>query len=352
MPTLAAKESPYPMIDAQTTSTKSPVPVTIPARAEEMKESSETIPTAIIIPAHNEEKYLQNLLDSIRLHGPKTPQVIVVDNGSTDETASIATAFGAHLVKTSERLYPSQARNLGVANVDQHRKVLIFLDADVELTSEWQSEWNRTASLLSENSLQVTGGTYDVSKAPCWLERNWFAPMRSRKWSHINGGNLLTTKALFDSIGGFDTNLETGEDVDFCVRAHQTGANVVINDAFRVHHEGYPRTLHGFIMRERWHGAGDFVSLKHVLRSQVAIATVVFATLHIALFAASADFFVSRKMLFMPLTCITAIAVLCLGSALKMLPRGRYGAIAQVTCIMYFYYLGRSLSLIDALMGR
>ena len=338
------------MINTQTAPTKPPVPVTIPAHDEEMKDNSEKIPTAIIIPAHNEQEYLKGLLESIRLHGPDNSQIVVVDNGSTDDTSSIATAFGASLVKTSERLYPSQARNLGVANANRHPEVLIFFDADVELTPEWKCEWNRTASLIAAGHLHVTGGTYDVSKAPCWLERNWFAPMRSRKWSHINGGNLLTTKALFDSIGGFDPSLETGEDVDFCARAHQTGANVIINDAFRVHHEGYPRTLYEFIRRERWHGAGDFVSLRQTLRSQVAIATVVYATLHIALLATLIDFFISRKMLFMPLTCAAAIAVLCLGSALKMLPRGRYGAIAQVTLIMYFYYLGRSLSLIDALM--
>ena len=314
-----------------------------------MQDNGESIPSAIIIPAHNEQAYLKNLLDSIRSYGPRNTQVIVVDNGSTYDTAAVATAFGADLMKTPDRLYPSRARNLGVANVDKHREALIFLDADVELTPEWQAEWNRTASLILENRLQVTGGTYDVSKAPCWLERNWFAPMRARKWSHINGGNLLTTKSLFQSIGGFDPDLETGEDVDFCVRAHKAGANVVINDALRVHHEGYPRTLRGFIRRERWHGAGDFVSLRHVLRSQVAIATVVYAALHIALLTTLVAFLVSRKMLFMPVTCAAAIAILCLASAVKMLPRGKYSAVAQATYIMYFYYFGRSLSLVDAL---
>ena len=314
-----------------------------------MKNSGEEIPCAIIIPTHNEEAYLKNLLDSIRLYGPKDSQVIVVDNGSTDETAGIATSFGVNLVKTSGRLYPSQARNLGVTSVDQYREALIFLDADVELTSEWRHEWNRTASLITENYLRVTGGTYDVSKTPCWLERNWFAPMRSRVWSHINGGNLITTKTLFNSLGGFDPALETGEDADFCARARQMGAKVIINDAFRVYHEGYPKTLYGFIRRERWHGSGDFVSFRRALRSQVAIATVVFATLHIALFAALVGLLVSRKMLFMPPVCAAAISVLCLGSALKMLPRARYGVMVQATCIMYFYYFGRSLSLVDAL---
>lgn len=314
-----------------------------------MKSNTEDNPSAIIIPAHNEQSCLRGLLESIRLYGPSNPQVIVVDNGSTDDTASIATAFGTTLVKTSGRLYPSQARNLGVANVTKHREVIIFLDADVELTKDWRSEWNRTAPLIAEGRIQVTGGTYDVSKTPCWLERSWFSPLRSRKWSHINGGNMLTTKTLFHSIGGFDTNLETGEDVDFCVRARQSGATVVIDDAFRVHHEGYPKTLLGFIRRERWHGAGDFTSLKHGVRSQVAIATVIYAALHIALLATLGGLFITRKMLLMPLACAAAIATLCVGSAFKMLPRGRYGLIIQATFIMYFYYLGRSLSLFDAI---
>jgi len=314
-----------------------------------IKDNAETIPSAIIIPAHNEQAFLRGLLVSIRSYGPRNSQVIVVDNGSTDDTASIATAFGATLVKTTEQLYPSQARNLGVANADPHRTVLIFLDADVELTSEWQVAWTRTALALMKTPHQVTGGTCDVSKSPCWLERNWFGPIRSRKRSYINGGNLLTTKALFNSIGGFDSNLETGEDVDFCVRAQQAGASVVLNDAFRVHHEGYPKTLREFVRRERWHGTGDFMSLKRILRSQVANATVVYTTLHIALFATVVDTFVSRKTLFMPITCVAAITVLCFGSALKMIPRENYRGIAQTTCIMYFYYFGRSLSLIDAL---
>ena len=76
-----------------------------------MKSNTEDNPSAIIIPAHNEQSCLRGLLESIRLYGPSNPQVIVVDNGSTDDTASIATAFGTTLVKTSGRLYPSQARN-------------------------------------------------------------------------------------------------------------------------------------------------------------------------------------------------------------------------------------------------
>lgn len=80
---------------------------------------------AIIIPALNEQESLRHLLPEI----PKTAtQVIVVDNGSTDDTARVATELGAKVIWEPTRGY-GQACLTGIAAA-KTADIIVFLDAD------------------------------------------------------------------------------------------------------------------------------------------------------------------------------------------------------------------------------
>jgi GT2 family glycosyltransferase len=305
---------------------------------------------AIIIPAHNESKYIRSLLESIDRYGPRGCHVVVVDNGSTDGTAEIAATCGATLVHSESRVFPSVARNLGVARADRRAELLVFLDADVELTSEWRDQWARASVELESDPMQITGGTCDVAKVPSWIERVWFLPMRDRKRTDLDGANLITTRKLFQEIGGFDETLETAEDVDICARARKHGARIVLNNEFRVHHEGYPKTLGHFIRRERWHGKGALASINHALASPVTLATAAFAALHLLVLASFAAALWGKVSYFVPLTCVALTLSLCLASVLKKFPHQSLSALPQTLFIMYVYYVGRSLCIWDAIL--
>lgn len=317
------------------------------------QQHSTAIRVAIIIPAHNESQFLQGLLDSVQSYGPAEAQVIVVDNGSTDGTAEIARKHGAVIVSVPSRISPSLARNMGVAQASVECEILIFLDADVLLTPEWRAEWEKTAQSIFENKEQLTGASYDVSKRPGWIERNWYAPLASRIPTTINGGNLITSHDLFKKIHGFDARLETGEDVDFCVRAQQAGAQLIINRGFRTHHEGNPKTIAAFVKRERWHGTGDVVSFSHAIASRVVLMACVFAVLNLCLFGSIACALACGKGFGLALTSFLGIVAVCWVSSKKIGGRGGLGGLGLgATVIAYFYYLGRLLSIWDAVKAK
>ena len=95
------------------------------------------ISISFIIPAFNEQDFISRCLGSI-LDGCKGSridvQVIVVDNGSTDETASISSGFTGEVYSIG-RASVSFARNYGVTKAAHN--IIAFIDGDVELTDEW-----------------------------------------------------------------------------------------------------------------------------------------------------------------------------------------------------------------------
>lgn len=301
----------------------------------------------VVIPAHNESAFIGGTLDSVRRYGPPEAQVIVIDNGSTDDTAERAATSGANVVRVHSKLFPAAARNIGAETANPPGSLLVFLDADVELTAQWQSEWFAQFESLQANPMQITGAAHDISKQPSWIERVWFAPIRARKSSYVPGGNIITTRALFASLNGFDAKLETGEDVDFCNRARNLGASVVLNDGFKAHHEGFPKDIRHFIKRERWHGIGDFTTFQHAIRSPVVWATAIFVILH-ALGIGAAVYAAIAGNSFLPAwLCAAGIVALCISGAKRAVGSNHFSAGAAA--LMYIYLLGRTLSMWDAL---
>ena len=128
------------------------------------------------------------------------------------------------------------------------------------------------------------GDYYHISKSPSWIEKIWYEPIYNKPHNYLCGGNIIVDKNTFNNLGGFNENFETGEDVEFCRRFTDRGGNILIDDKLYIYHEGYPKTLKHFFLKERWHGKSDFYSVKSILSSNVAIATILFSVLHLLLF--------------------------------------------------------------------
>jgi glycosyltransferase involved in cell wall biosynthesis len=303
---------------------------------------------SIIIPAHNEGKFIRRLIQSIRQYGPPGAEIIVVDNGSVDQTAQLAGEEGATVIRSSTRVFPAVARNIGAERSDPRRDILIFLDADVELTEEWHAEWSARAPSLRTDPMQVTGAICEVSRHPTWIERRWFSPMRTRNRAHVDGANIIIARALFDLLQGFDACLETGEDVDLCARANKLGARVVLNNGFKVHHEGGPKTIGSFVRRERWHGTGDFVTMRRVIRSPVALASAAFAVFHVCAVIAVLHLLIVGRGWSAVAVCAVGIIGLCLAGVARIFPKSTLATRLAAIPLMYLYYYGRSLSMMDA----
>ena len=119
----------------------------------------------IIIPAYNEEAYLQPTLDAIhgsvahvRTDTDVDVEIVVVDNNSVDGTAEVDRRYGATVVAESE-LGISRARNTGARN--GCGDVLVFVDADVLVPRTTLLEIH---SVMSDPA--CVGGGVDVDYRP------------------------------------------------------------------------------------------------------------------------------------------------------------------------------------------
>jgi glycosyltransferase involved in cell wall biosynthesis len=89
--------------------------------------SAAHVPVSVVIPAYNEEARIREALASVRAQTVQPYEIVVVDDGSTDRTASIARAAGARVIEQPNRGLAA-ARNAGIRAAGA--PWIAFLDAD------------------------------------------------------------------------------------------------------------------------------------------------------------------------------------------------------------------------------
>ncbi|GAB4190328.1 MAG: glycosyltransferase [Phycisphaeraceae bacterium] len=185
---------------------------------------------SFVIPAHNEAKLLPGTLRSIH-EAARTAglnyEVIVVDDGSTDETAAVARESGARVVRVEHRQI-SRTRNSGVWETDG--KVLIFIDADTRVT----------AGVLTAVDKAVTDGAVGGG---AWVRFGEAIPFYARIAFPIftfiylrllklaAGCFLFCTRETFEATGGFDETLFACEEVAFSRAVRRHGRFVIVPEA-------------------------------------------------------------------------------------------------------------------------
>lgn len=219
---------------------------------------------SVIIPCKDEEPILSITLARLCQEAKlgHIIEIILVDNGSSDKSIEIAEEYrGVRVLSCPGTI--ADARNFGAAHAKG--EFLCFIDADVEIERGWSQE---VVAFIEKHASDihsiVFGNTYGVRDDSTWIERVWARSLSGRKRiTYINGGNIICSSALFRSLNGFDGGLITGEDVDLSQRAREHGYSVIRDEQLHTIHHGYPRTLHDFYQRERWHGYSMAKSISH-----------------------------------------------------------------------------------------
>jgi len=301
---------------------------------------------SFIIPTFNEAGSIAAVIESIH-HAVQDRfplEVTVVDNGSKDATVEVARGLGVRVISDPAGTVAG-LRNKGAAV--SAGEVYVFLDGDVLLTDEWSRHILEVLTLLARDPEIVTGSTCGISTTGNWIEEYWFKPLLARQSAYINSGHLVVSRRLFEAIGGFDEKLKSGEDYDFSQRARAAGARIINDPRLAVVHEGYPKTLVGFVRREIWHGQGDFHSLRSVMASKVALASIGFLGLHLALLGVILTGWGGLRL---AAALVIAIAALCLGVSLARYRRPIWAVLVN-GYLYYWYFLARGLSPLS-LLGR
>lgn len=184
---------------------------------------------SIIIPAYNEENYIEKCLEMF----DDSVETIVVANGCTDKTAEVAKKYATKVVEIKEKGV-SKARNEGARLSESD--FLIFLDADIILTKD-----NLEKILSSGNEVGTCYAIPDVDKFLPKMLMKLKKPFQRIGWS---SGLIFCKKEIYEKVNGFDESLAFGEDGKFLRTAKKHGKfgvvdAYVVNSMRRFEKSGY-----------------------------------------------------------------------------------------------------------------
>jgi glycosyltransferase involved in cell wall biosynthesis len=304
---------------------------------------------SVVIPAYNEEGYIKNTIASIMQWMPSKYdyEVIVVDHGSQDRTASLAGESGAIVVNGKGLKTIAALRNFGVDN--SNGDILFFIDADITFTQQWSENVEKIITNLEQDPNQICGSLPKIPLDSSMLMKCWFDPKSTEeKPKYIGSCHLLTSKSLFERIGGFPAEMETAEEFTFCINATQSGAKLTACPELVVVHHGAPNTLFAFAKREVWHGRGDWTNLTSILSSKVALLTIAFLLTHLVLIF-SITIANNNVASF---SVLASIGFICLFSSFMKFSKQGINHILVNSFTFYIYFFARSLSLFSALFSK
>jgi glycosyltransferase involved in cell wall biosynthesis len=163
---------------------------------------------SVVIPALNEEKYLPDCLKSLRNQDyTGSYEIIIADNGSTDNTVRIAHDFNARVVPCPEKKSVFYARQIG-ADAAQG-DIIAQADADTLYPRNWLS---RIAERFEKNPKVVAvTGRYVYTEAPWWAvveyvirswTNIWTVPILGRPWV-VSGATFAFRRDTFVKLGGY-----------------------------------------------------------------------------------------------------------------------------------------------------
>jgi glycosyltransferase involved in cell wall biosynthesis len=218
---------------------------------------------SVVVPAYNEEAAIGDCLDSLLVQSLEALEIIVVDDGSTDQTAAIARSRGVEVL-TVPHGGPAVAKNAGAARATGD--VLVFVDADHIL------EPSCVERLCAPILAGVAVGTFtrDIKVAnpenrwaDCWTRNRGaargehFARALPDEWENFRA---IGRRAFLD-VGGYD-DVGYGEDMTL---APKLGALAQVVAGAEMLHR-HPDTLREVWQNARWVGRGPAVRTAHTTR--------------------------------------------------------------------------------------
>ncbi len=181
---------------------------------------------SVIIPAFNAERYFGDAITSVVQQSVDSPEIIVVDDGSTDHTARVAQRFAPEVrFHTQPNAGAGAARNAGVQLAQG--QFLSFLDAD----DLWEKDkLERQLSHFKQNAdLDMVFGHVEQFISPELLDRlNPQNPALTDAMPGLYAGSMLIKREQFFRVGLFQEDLEIGEFIDWYGRAQDLGLKTFV----------------------------------------------------------------------------------------------------------------------------
>jgi glycosyltransferase involved in cell wall biosynthesis len=207
---------------------------------------------SVIIPAFNAMSTLPACLEALNKQSTPPDEIIVVDDGSDDNTSQVALAHGAKLL-TQPHKGPAAARNLGISQASG--AIILFTDADCEPVVNWVAEM-----LLPFSDPQVVGvrgsfQTHQKEKVARLIqlefEERYDLQEKRPTIDLIDSSAAAFRVSALQELGGFDPSFPkaNNEDVELSYRFEKAGCRLLFNRKAVVFHQ-HPHTWKAYMLRK------------------------------------------------------------------------------------------------------
>jgi len=214
---------------------------------------------SVIVCSYNGARTIRTCLENLLKMEYPHFEVIVVDDGSTDATRTIAEQYGVRVIST-ENCGLSSARNTGWEAATG--EIVAYTDDDAYPDRHWLTYLAHTFTTTSY--VGVGGPNIPPPNEGIIADCVANAPggpihvlLSDREAEHIPGCNMAFRKAALQIVGGFDPQFRSaGDDVDICWRLQQRGWKIGFNPAAMVWHHRRNSVL-GYLKQQRGYGRAE-----------------------------------------------------------------------------------------------
>lgn len=210
------------------------------------------IPAAsIVIPLYNDADTIRSCLDALLKQSILSRlEIIVVDDGSTDDGPALVTQYPVVLIR-QPNAGPAAARNTGARAA--RGEILLFLDADCVATPRWAEQM-----LAAFETNQIVAAMGGIESATHELLPQLIQTEIEERYTRLSHSPFIDffasvavaiRRQMFLDVGGFREDFRYSEDCELAYRIHQQGGKMVFVQADRVLHHHPTRWRDYFKMK-------------------------------------------------------------------------------------------------------
>jgi len=211
----------------------------------------------VVVPAYNCEKTILKTIQGLLHQSTPNIDIIVVDDGSTDQTPQIIKSIDRVKYIRQENAGPASARNLGAYTANS--EFIFFTDSDCVPEKNWIE---KALKPFHEEKVAVVAGSYGIINEESLLARcihkeilfrhNKLMPKYPKSFGSYNFG---VRKSIFDLVGGFDVHYRqaSGEDNDLSYRILKAGYRIYFEAQAVVYHL-HQNSLKHYLKEQFRHG--------------------------------------------------------------------------------------------------
>jgi glycosyltransferase involved in cell wall biosynthesis len=201
---------------------------------------------SIVIPVYNGARFVGATIESALAQDHPPHEVIVVDDGSTDDSAAIASSYDGVRCIRQDNAGPAAARNTAIASATGD--LIAFIDADDEMVA---GRLGRQVGYLRDHpGVGAVAGRQEIVLED-GADEPWWALEPSPWVKHVPAAEMMSVMTLmvrrevFDAVGPFDTSFRVGEDVDWLFRMLEAGIELTVLDDVLVRRRVHDTNLTG-----------------------------------------------------------------------------------------------------------